>query len=97
MIPPAFCMWRFAIWAPPKAPFDHPQSSLNPQGTVAPPWLPPAVGGFAEATAGASMIARTLATTAARQSAVAFLPADALPFIASTSPSLTGSPPQTPA
>jgi hypothetical protein len=59
MIAPAFCMWRFAIWAPLKAPFDHPQSSLNPQGTVVPPGGPLAV-----APAGASRIAKTLATAA---------------------------------
>src|SRR3954447_18549648 len=53
MIAPAFCMWRFAVWAELKPPFDHPQSSLNPQGTV---------GLAADAPAGASRIAITLAT-----------------------------------
>src|SRR5215207_10476576 len=64
MIAPAFCMWRFAISGELKAPPDHPQSSLNPQGTVGPPGLPVVVGGFADAPAGASRIARTLATAA---------------------------------
>src|SRR6476659_2364072 len=51
MIAPAFCIWRFAVWAELKPPFDHPQSSLNPQGTV---------GLAADALAGASRIAKAL-------------------------------------
>src|SRR5215207_3906276 len=64
MIAPAFCMWRFAIAGELNAPPDHPQSSLNPQGTVGPPGLPVVVGGFADAPEGASRIARTLAAAA---------------------------------
>src|SRR5215207_413709 len=88
MIAPASSMWRLASSAPLKALFDHPQSSLKPQGTLGPPGLPVVVRWVAEAPAGASRIATTLAT-AARQRAIVFLPADALPSIAPNSPSLT--------
>src|SRR5215207_3209656 len=64
MIAPASSMWRLASSAPLKALFDHPQSSLKPQGTLGPPGLPVVVRWVAEAPAGASRIATTLATAA---------------------------------